>query len=841
MKQSLLKSLNDVAWIQRGLTYTAGSALILIILGAFLAWPIGDTGHYVTYIRNANNDFHQVVQSIVPDSPAARAGLRVGDSIIQIDGLPVNSVVRRAEHTLVDSTLTHPSSVVVQRGDQVLTLSIARPEPTATMQVEKAAFTLLALLCWITGYYLGVIRHQHRRGTPFLAIFWMAVGCVIGTWTIAQDYLIPTLVLVWLLSLNLVPMLVCVHLHYPPRLVTMYDQTRKDRNFILLLLAINGVGVIGSLLRHVPIVVLIDELLLLFTVLFSIALVLSVGLLIISYRHASRIHTQRQIRLIFAACSIILLCRLLVRAVPPITAVLPWLDGVWLDLLFGLIPLAYLIGDGWHDLYRIDRVSFQLLIHLATITGLSIAFSWILESVHLYTIVGGLFASIAFVVVYRPTYTLFQRFLPGVQADRAREFATESTLDGLTRSLDPVALSNTLVDGVQRAVGTSAIAFYRWDVDDPNTLRLHVNRMADDVPQVLPPALVTTLFGFSSVLVEQHQLTNGLAGQVCSEDEKALLLNTRIALWGSIRHQGELLGVLLLGERDTFDSYHAVEIRTLHRLLSAASLAFANSSLHMQQQQAESLVRQLYRRLQVAQDEAARDLARELHDEVINGQVGLNLETLERVLAGVEEPYLRGELERIIEGENTVIGTLRQIGEQLYPTGIDDPLGLSAVVRSAVIQYQGRIAGGCRFNVIGDVIPVPSDVQYEVLRVTREALTNVVKHARSNAVVVELKYQTIPREKIYIRIQDRGNSVPIVAPRSGHLGVRTMQESARSVGGTLQFLSTPGGGTTVEFSIVLEQRALIKDDISSKPHIAASERLRQQGRAGSSFEPATQL
>lgn len=71
------------------------------------------------------------VMSVLPDTAAERAGLRVGDKVLEIDGEPVPSSNRRYQR-LVDSLLANtelePVDLKLQRGDRIIDLKL-RPQP----------------------------------------------------------------------------------------------------------------------------------------------------------------------------------------------------------------------------------------------------------------------------------------------------------------------------------------------------------------------------------------------------------------------------------------------------------------------------------------------------------------------------------------------------------------------------------------------------------------------------------------------------------------------------------------------------------------------------------------
>jgi signal transduction histidine kinase len=292
-------------------------------------------------------------------------------------------------------------------------------------------------------------------------------------------------------------------------------------------------------------------------------------------------------------------------------------------------------------------------------------------------------------------------------------------------------------------------------------------------------------------------------------DEQQLVEDPAIVLWCVIRNShGHVLGLLLLGMRDDLDPYRQEDQVILQRLIAAASLAFTNSAAYVDQQQAEVLIRQLYRQLQTAQDAAAIALTRELHDEIINVNIRLNIEALKKTLHHIADPQLYEELKLILETEQSVATALRMICERLYPTGLDDPLGLPAVLRLQVQQIAAGWAGDCRLVVTGTPQPLSAQVQREVLRIARESLTNAIKHADATMILVELGYPAESQTHAQLIVRDNGQQDQGVCIRPGHWGVRFMQESARTIEAHLCFDHTPDGGTIVTLVFPLNARTI---------------------------------
>ena len=83
----------------------------------------------------------------------------------------------------------------------------------------------------------------------------------------------------------------------------------------------------------------------------------------------------------------------------------------------------------------------------------------------------------------------------------------------------------------------------------------------------------------------------------------------------------------------------------------------------------------------------------------------------------------------------------------------------------------------------------------EVLRVAREALTNIVRHAEAHSVRLGLLYE---RAAVSLLVQDDGQGFD---PKSGwqgeRFGLRAITERARELGATIDVDSLAGWGTRI--------------------------------------------
>lgn len=99
------------------------------------------------------------------------------------------------------------------------------------------------------------------------------------------------------------------------------------------------------------------------------------------------------------------------------------------------------------------------------------------------------------------------------------------------------------------------------------------------------------------------------------------------------------------------------------------------------------------------------------------------------------------------------------------------------------------------YQVIGEIYPLPPDVENNLLRIGQEALTNAFKYAKAKEIHIELAYQ---ERQCSLRIKDDGEgfdmaSVSIV----NSFGLLVMSERAERIGAKLTIQSSPGQGTEV--------------------------------------------
>jgi PAS domain S-box-containing protein len=204
----------------------------------------------------------------------------------------------------------------------------------------------------------------------------------------------------------------------------------------------------------------------------------------------------------------------------------------------------------------------------------------------------------------------------------------------------------------------------------------------------------------------------------------------------------------------------------------------------------------LSRRVVEVQEEERRHVARELHDEIGQSLAAIFFR-LEAFLHS-HEPAPRSLIEDSSEIADRTMKAVRDLALDLHPSILDEA-GLANALR-AYVDRQVRVPGlDVSLSVSPTLERLPHELRGALYRIAQSALANVVRHSRAHAVQLEAAVKEGALELV-VRDDGVGFDLDATLPRvsSGvSLGLLGMQERAELVGGTIEFESAPGRGTTV--------------------------------------------
>ncbi len=251
-----------------------------------------------------------------------------------------------------------------------------------------------------------------------------------------------------------------------------------------------------------------------------------------------------------------------------------------------------------------------------------------------------------------------------------------------------------------------------------------------------------------------------------------------------VKVEGRAIGNLYLADRVDDAPFSPDDERLVESFARHAGLAIHNARMH------EEL-----RQLAVLQERER--IAQDLHDGSIQSlyAVSLALEDTQELMGA--DPAQA--IERIDHAIDSIHGTIQEIRDFIMGldpdarTAIDLLSGLAALTdefeRSTLIEVE----------LASDPdVPLDPEESLQLIQLTREAMSNVARHAEASKVVVNVEDR---REWLRLSIIDDGRGFDTSeGQRPGHHGLTNMHARAESLGGSLA-ITSDDGGTRVVFEM----------------------------------------
>ena len=219
----------------------------------------------------------------------------------------------------------------------------------------------------------------------------------------------------------------------------------------------------------------------------------------------------------------------------------------------------------------------------------------------------------------------------------------------------------------------------------------------------------------------------------------------------------------------------------------------------------EATARSLSQRLVQVQESERRGIARELHDEIGQELTGLRLLT-----EGARRQFgaqAEASLDEAVELVDDLMTRVRDLSLNLRPSMLDD-MGLLPALLWLVERDSSHGNLYVKFEHSGLGTRLDPDVETAAYRVVQEALTNVLRHANTSEVTLQV---WVSEGALGILVEDRGSGFDPSAAFSGtsSIGLPGMRERVELLGGVLTLESAPGKGTRLEAEIPVEKRARV--------------------------------
>jgi signal transduction histidine kinase/ABC-type uncharacterized transport system substrate-binding protein len=263
--------------------------------------------------------------------------------------------------------------------------------------------------------------------------------------------------------------------------------------------------------------------------------------------------------------------------------------------------------------------------------------------------------------------------------------------------------------------------------------------------------------------------------------------------------------VVMLREPSLWERTRWMWIISLPIVVVLSAIAIYLQYSRKQLQLAKGKQMQLSGMLIDAQEKERSRVASELHDDFSQRLAILAL-GLENVLEATPASLgdVHKQLHELSKSTSELGSDLHTLSHRLHSSTLES-LGLVPAVGALCKEFTAK--QGVKVDLTADEIPrsVDPDLSLCIFRIAQEGLRNLKKHSGAEGAEVDLR-MTGDRLEISVRDQGCGFDLSELRQNEG-LGIRSMEERARLLGGKFEIHSEPGKGTTLEAWVPLKPAA----------------------------------
>jgi PAS domain S-box-containing protein len=209
----------------------------------------------------------------------------------------------------------------------------------------------------------------------------------------------------------------------------------------------------------------------------------------------------------------------------------------------------------------------------------------------------------------------------------------------------------------------------------------------------------------------------------------------------------------------------------------------------------ENELREIADHLITVQERERSSIATALHDEA--GQQLTYLCILLDHARDSGKPLAASELDEMSRIARGVLREVRALSASLSPAELRR-IGLPTALESMIAEFTERTRVPVTYSPVGDFGGLSAETSLAIYRIVQEALTNAARHASAHAVTVSLGGDAA---SLRVEVADDGTGFN-ARKRPSSIGMLSMHERARVVGGRLTVSSSPGKGTRVVLEIL---------------------------------------
>jgi signal transduction histidine kinase len=203
-------------------------------------------------------------------------------------------------------------------------------------------------------------------------------------------------------------------------------------------------------------------------------------------------------------------------------------------------------------------------------------------------------------------------------------------------------------------------------------------------------------------------------------------------------------------------------------------------------------------------------IARDLHDGLLQSLAGVSLQLhgISKTAATAPEKT-PSQVEKIRQQVDAAFREARSKVYNLRSPALEG-LDLSEALSDFVERLGPTATARCVLHVAGEPVACTPEIEEELLRIAQEAAHNANRHAGAKEIRIALSYSG---RSLDLSISDDGSGFRLEEglAKTGHWGLKNMQERAAHLRGKCTITSTPGHGTSVQVHVPLRRWSLRKN------------------------------
>lgn len=196
--------------------------------------------------------------------------------------------------------------------------------------------------------------------------------------------------------------------------------------------------------------------------------------------------------------------------------------------------------------------------------------------------------------------------------------------------------------------------------------------------------------------------------------------------------------------------------------------------------------------LEAAQREQRR-IGQDLHDGLCQHLTGTALAGQVLVESLAANGAVQAQARKVVELVEGGIALARGIAKGLYPIELGSD-GLMHALQDFTVNTSDLFGIDCRFECSLPVLVDNPSTAAHLYHIAQEAVSNAVRHGRATAIEVSLEESD---SGVRLSVADNGKGLPSPLPVHDGMGLRTMADRARSMGGQFYIHAGALGGAEV--------------------------------------------